>query len=99
MYPSCGAKTVRMLPMYIPFPQFPLARDSGGIAQIHMQSLLHSRLSPQNVPLFRASITTMHPHLCHSQHVETTLIDQSSPSRSHYDSAGGDSVHSLPLAA
>ena len=64
---------------------------------MNIQSLVHSRWSPHNVPFIFAARMTMNPCLFHSQLVQTTSIDQYSPSRSHFASAGGDCIHSSLL--
>ena len=98
-YSSCGDETDPLLPPSPPFPQFSSACASGSIALIHMQSLLHSQFSTQNIIFLRASRTTMHPCLGHYQLVRTTLINQYFPSHIQFASAGGDCIHSSPLVA
>ena len=81
------------------FNQVDLAHTSEIIAWMHMQSLMNSQLSPQNVTFLCATITTMNHCLGHSQIVKTTSIDWSSPSRSNFASVVGDCIHSSPLVA
>ena len=61
---------------------------------MHMQLLLHSKFSPQNVPLLCAERTTIYPHLGNSQLLRKAYIDQYFTSRSLFASAGGDCIHS-----
>ena len=99
IYPSCGSYTDRLLPPSPPFSQVPSARTSGIIAWIHMQLILHSQFSPQNVPFLLAAVTTMHPRLDHYQLVWRTYIDQHFISCNHFASVGRYCIHSLMLVA